>query len=371
MSEWASPKTDAEKLDWLRLIRSENIGPATFFALMKRYPSPAKALEVVPELAARGGMKRNIKIAALEGVEREFEAVQAAGARFVFRGEESFAPLLAATEQGPPVICARGNPEIALRPTLGMVGARNASAAGRKVARTLAGELGTAGFAIASGLARGIDTAAHEGALPTGTIAVMAGGADHIYPPQNQNLYEQICETGCIISEMPWGMSPQARHFPRRNRIVSGLSIGVIVVEAALRSGSLITARYALEQNREVFAVPGSPLDSRAEGANKLIQDGARLVLSADDVVAMLEQFPMSMTADNSPTLQFDEPVPEELSQGLRNRVLEALSHAPIGLDDLVRELDQSAGALQGILLEFELAGLVERASGPSFKRAN
>ncbi len=369
MSEWNPPQNPSEKLTWLRLIRSENVGPATFFSLMARYHSAEAALSALPGLAARGGLKRKIKLAAIEDVEREYETVQDAGADFIFWGDAGFPPLLAATDHGPPVISVRGNTELLLRPILGMVGARNASAAGRKIARTLAAELGQRGHVIASGLARGIDTAAHEGALATGTIAVMAGGADHVYPRQNQALYAQIMESGCIVSEMPWGMSPQARHFPRRNRIVSGLSAGVIVVEAASRSGSLITARYAVEQNRDVFAIPGSPLDPRAEGSNKLIQNGACLTLSADDVLDGLGQF--SMAADTLPRTQpsftFDEP--EEPPQGLRNQIYELLGGAPIGIDDLVRETTAPAGVISGVLLELELAGTVERQAGPSFRR--
>ncbi|MBN4046667.1 DNA-processing protein DprA [bacterium AH-315-P15] len=370
MREWRPPKNSTEKLTWLRLFRSENVGPATFFALMGRYDSPEAALGALPGLAARGGLRRNIKLAPADDVEREFEATQNEGADFLFLGEDAFPPLLAAIDQGPPIIAMRGNPELLAKPTLGMVGARNASAAGRKIARTLSCELGERGFVVASGLARGIDTAAHEGALKTGTIAIMAGGADHVYPSQNQALYERILETGCIISEMPWGMPPQARHFPRRNRIISGLSAGVLVVEAAARSGSLITARYALEQNREVFAVPGSPLDPRAEGSNKLIQDGARLIMSVDDVLDGLEQFPIAPSGPSpppAPPLRFDEP--EELPQGLRDQVAGLLGGAPIGLDDLVREVGEPVGLISGVLLELELAGKIERQAGPSFRR--
>lgn len=372
MSEWITPDTDMEKLDWLRLIRSENVGPATFFTLMSRYENAAAALDALPGLATRGGMKRKIKLADASATEQEMEIVEAGGARFVFRGDLEFSPLLAATDHGPPVICVRGDAKVACRPTVGMVGARNASAAGRKIARTMASDLGARGYAVASGLARGIDTAAHEGALETGTIAVMAGGADYVYPPQNQKLYEQILETGCIISEMPWGTTPQARHFPRRNRIVSGLSLGVVVVEAALRSGSLITARYALEQNREVFSVPGSPLDTRSAGSNKLIQDGAKLIQSTEDVIHQLDQFPLVAAGGFLPEqFKFEEPSEEDLPQSLRDEIFGLLSHAPVSLDDLARETRQPVGQVQAILLELEIAGSIVRQSGTGFKLAD
>lgn len=369
MSEWASPENNADKLAWLRLFRSENVGPATFFALMSRFGSPQEALSGLPGLAARGGLKRKIKLAAPSDIEQEFEALSDGGAELLFWGEDAFPPLLAAIEQGPPLLTVRGNQKILQRPILGMVGARNASAAGRKITRSLAAELGKSGHAISSGLARGIDTAAHEGALETGTIAVMAGGADHIYPPQNKELYAQIFEGGCIISEMPWGYSPKARHFPRRNRIVSGLASGVIVVEAAARSGSLITARYALEQNRDVFAVPGSPLDPRTEGSNRLIQDGARLIVSASDVLEHLDQFPPRADVKSAPASSFQFDDPSEIPSSLREQVIGLLGGAPIELDDLVREVGEPAGVIGGIVLELELAGKVERHSGTSIRR--
>jgi len=369
MSEWGYPTTDSEELAWLRLIRSENVGPATFFALMGRYSSPEAALGALPDLAKRGGLKRQIKLAPKSATAQEFDAARKAGAQFIFWGAPAYSALLAAAEQSPPILTVRGNVDLLLGPCVATVGARNASAAGKKIARTIAGELGAHGHTIVSGLARGIDTAAHEGALKTGTIAVMAGGADHVYPPQNEALYEAICEDGCVVSEMPWGLSPQARHFPRRNRIVSGLSTGVVVVEAAARSGSLITARFAVEQNRDVFAVPGSPLDPRAEGSNRLIQDGARLALSAEDVIDHLAQFPPRNTLRSLPqsSLQFEEP--DDIPDGLRANVSNLLGGAPIGLDDLVRETGEPAGIISGILLELELAGVVERQAGPSFKR--
>ncbi len=369
MSEWSAPKSDTEKLAWLRLFRSENVGPATFATLMARFSSPEAALRALPDLAKRGGMKRQIKLAPETDAEKEFETAQKAGATFIFRTDDTFSPLLAATEQAPPILTLRGRADLLTQSCIAMVGARNASAAGRKIARELGAELGTRGHVIVSGLARGIDTAAHEGALETGTVAVMAGGADHVYPPQNEALYAQICEGGCVISEMPWGVSPQARHFPRRNRIVSGLSSGVVVVEAAARSGSLITARYAAEQNRDVFAVPGSPLDPRSEGSNRLIQDGARLVLGADDITDHLAQFPLRAVPQftDAPSFTFEEP--DEIPDDLRTSVAALLGGAPIALDDLVRETGEPAGVIAGILLELEIAGTVTRETGATYRR--
>jgi len=369
MREWSAPKTVKEKLAWLRLFRSENVGPATFGTLMARFSSPEAALRALPDLAKRGGMKRQIKLAPEATAEKEFEAATKAGAQFIFRGDGTYSPLLAATEQAPPFLTIRGRGELLTQSCIAMVGARNASAAGRKIARELGAELGTRGHVIVSGLARGIDTAAHEGALATGTIAVMAGGADHVYPPQNEGLYARICESGCVISEMPWGVSPQARHFPRRNRIVSGLSAGVVVVEAAARSGSLITARYAAEQNRDVFAVPGSPLDPRSEGSNRLIQDGARLVLGADDIVDHLAQFPLRAVPQFTDTPSFTFEEPDDIPDDLRTNVADLLGGAPIALDDLVRETGEPAGVIAGILLELELAGTVTRETGATYRR--
>ena len=369
MSETPAPTTMEEKLAWLRLFRSENVGPATFTSLLRRYGSAQRALKAVPDIAARGGLKRPIKLASEAEAAKEFETATKAGAEIIFKGDGTYPELLAAVEQSPPLLTLRGNAAVLTQPTIGIVGARNASAGARKITRQLAADLGEQGYAIASGLARGIDTAAHEGALATGTIAVMAGGADHIYPPQNEGLYSALLEDGAILSEMPWGLSPQARHFPRRNRIVSGLSAGVVVVEAAARSGSLITARYALEQNREVFAVPGSPIDPRTDGSNKLIQDGARLVMNAGDVSTHIESFPPRIVTPSEDTLPFRFEDTEDAPEGLREVVIELLGGAPVGLDDLVRETGEPAGLISGILLELELAGKVERQSGPAFRR--
>ena len=280
----------SEKLDWLRLSRSENIGPITFFQLIRRFGAAAAALDAVPDLARRGGRKRPIKLCDPATAEAEAAAIEKAGARLVAACEPEYPKALAAIADPPPALTVLGRPEMLASqdPTVGIVGARNASGAGRRIAQGIATDLGARGIIVASGLARGIDTAAHNGALKTGTVAVVAGGVDVYYPPENEDLQNAIAAEGAVISEQPMGTEPQARHFPRRNRMISGLSLGVLIVEAASRSGSLITARTALEQGREVFAVPGSPLDPRAQGTNHLLRQGATLAERADDIAAVI-----------------------------------------------------------------------------------
>jgi DNA processing protein len=279
--------TEAERLDWLRLIRSENVGPITFHRLLERYGSAARALDALPELAARGGARR-IRIASKEDTGREMEQVAASGVQLIALTEEHYPPLLGQTEDAPPLIAVIGHSHLLVKKALAVVGTRNASANGLGLAERLARDVGAEGYLIVSGMARGIDRAAHEGALDTGTAAVLAGGTDVIYPKENADIYQRIVDRGVALSEMPLGTKPQARHFPRRNRIISGMARGVLVVEATQKSGSLITARYAAEQNREVFAVPGSPLDPRNQGANQLIKEGAHLVQSAADIMEIL-----------------------------------------------------------------------------------
>ncbi|HEY8191080.1 MAG TPA: DNA-processing protein DprA, partial [Alphaproteobacteria bacterium] len=272
-----SQTTDSEKLNWLRLARTENVGPITFRRLIRRYGDAAEAIEALPTLAAQGGRKKPLIPAPMDVVEKEYDALTKFGAYLICAADPEYPEALNAVEDAPPVMTVIGDVNLLSRPTVGMVGARNASLNSRKFAEILARDLGRAGHVVASGLARGIDTAAHEGSLPTGAIAVVAGGIDIIYPPENKNLYAQIREQGLVVAESPFGQEPFAQSFPRRNRIISGLSCGVVVVEASLRSGSLITARMAAEQGREVFAVPGHPLDPRAEGTNSLLRDGAIL----------------------------------------------------------------------------------------------
>ena len=272
-----TPLAHAERRAWVRLIRSEQIGPATFAALLQRYGSASEALNALPRLARRAGRTRGIAIASETAIDEEFERVARIGARLVALPDPEYPTRLAELEAPPPVITVLGEIEILSRPAIAMVGARNASAIAMRFARELARDQGQAGLTVVSGLARGIDAAAHHGSLDTGTVAVLAGGVDNVYPPDNKELYARIREQGAIVSEMPIGFAPVAQHFPRRNRIISGLAQGVVVVEAAMNSGSLITARFAAEQGREVFAVPGSPLDPRCKGTNNLIRDGATL----------------------------------------------------------------------------------------------
>jgi len=350
----AAPRTlnPSEKLDWLRLIRSENVGPVTFYQLLARFGSAAAALDALPDIARRGGRRNPLAVCTKAAAEREMAAVARAGARLVAWGEPDYPAALAAVDDAPPLLSLRGESAFLQRPALAVVGARNASANGRRFARV-----------VASGLARGIDAAAHQGALPTGTIAVLAGGIDTVYPEENRELQAAIAERGALIAEMPVGTEPQARHFPRRNRIISGLSRGVLVVEAALRSGSLITARFALEQGREVFAVPGSPLDPRCRGGNDLIRRGATLTESADDILAQLAgQFAVSPAvrapAEATPTASTGE-----LTEAM-SHVLERLSPAPVPIDELIRQCQIPPAIVTSVLLELELAGRLERQPG-------
>jgi DNA processing protein len=358
----------AERLDWLRLIRSENVGPITFYQLLQRFGSAAAALDALPEAARRGGRGRTLKICPRAEAERELAAVDRAGARLVAWGEPHYPAALAAVEDAPPLISVRGKAELLSRRAIAVVGARNASSNGRRFAREVAGDLGRRGLLVVSGLARGIDAAAHQGSLETGTVAVIAGGIDVVYPEENRSLHEAIAEQGVLVAELPVGTMPQARHFPRRNRIISGISLGVLVVEAALKSGSLITARFALEQGREVFSVPGSPLDPRCRGTNDLIRRGATLAEGAEDVLTALEG-PLStpLTKIHTPALR--PPVTngniseKELDQA-SSKVLEGLGPHPVPVDELVRQCQLSPAIVVTILLELELAGRLERHAG-------
>jgi DNA processing protein len=280
--------SDEQRLDWLRLIRSENVGPRTFRSLLNHFGGAKAALSALPDLARRGGASRTGRICSQEDAERELVAARRAGVALVALGEPGYPGRLQAIYDAPPLIAVRGEIASLGRPMVAMVGSRNASGAGIKFAERLARELGDAGLVVVSGLARGIDAAAHRGSLSTGTVAVLAGGHGQVYPPEHRELLEDVVVEGAAVSEMPLDWEPRARDFPRRNRLISGLSAGVVVVEAAKRSGSLITARMALEQGREVFAVPGSPLDPRADGTNGLLKEGAALVTSADDVLSVL-----------------------------------------------------------------------------------
>ncbi len=357
----------SERLDWLRLLRTDNVGPITFYQLLARFGSAEAALAALPEIVHRGGRGKPLTIASRATAEREMQLLDQAGARLVAWGEPDYPPALLAVEDAPPLLSVKGDPTVFSRHPIAIVGARNASANGRRFARDIALQLGQRGLLVVSGLARGIDGAAHEGALATGTAAVFAGGIDKIYPHENRALAESIAETGVLVAEMPVGTEPQARHFPRRNRIISGTSLGVLVVEAALRSGSLITARFALEQGREVFAVPGSPLDPRCNGTNDLIRNGATLVESVDDILRELT--PHLSTPLNEPkrrdfaAASEGSPSDSELAQ-TRKKVIELLSPTPVPVDELVRQCHSSPALVVTILLELELAGRVERHPG-------
>jgi DNA processing protein len=358
----------AERLDWLRLIRTENVGPITFRHLLNRFGSAAAALAALPELSRRGGRLGGLAIASKAQAEAELEALERVEARLVALGEPDYPVGLATIEDAPPLLSVRGNAVLLTGRIIAIVGARNASANGVRLARQLALDLGAAGLIVASGLARGIDTGAHQGALAAGTIAVMAGGVDVVYPQENTALYEQVVAQGAAISELPPGVSPQARHFPRRNRLISGLALGVVVVEASPRSGSLITARYALEQGREVFAVPGSPLDPRARGTNHLIRQGATLTEGAADIVpvinAQLARRPFAEPAGLP--LSPPEPTPPsepEIARA-RDQVAEKLGPTPTPVDEIIRQCQLSPAAVQTCLLELELAGRLVRHPG-------
>lgn len=357
----------AERLDWLRLYRSENVGPVTFGLLLRRFGSAQAALEALPDLAKRGGRKGAIKIMGRAQAEREWELTEAQNARFIARIEPDYPALLRYVEDAPPILVAKGHAQIGQKPTLGMVGARNASAVGLRFARRLAQEAGAQGLAVASGLARGIDAAAHEGSLASGTIAVLGTGIDTIYPEENSALFARIGEAGLILTDYPVETVAKPQHFVRRNRIIAGLSYGVAVIEAALRSGSLHTARFAADLGREVFAVPGSPLDPRAQGCNHLIKDGAVLIQDFNDILMVLQPLldkPLAM-----PDLPLFRPseggsMDEGEISEYRHKILEKLSFSPASIDDIVRLSGAPISIVLMVLLEYELAGRIQRQPG-------
>jgi DNA processing protein len=356
----------AERMDWLRLIRSENIGPITFYQLLQRYGSAASALDALPELARRGGRHNSLRVPPRADALKELAAVERAGAKLIAWGEPGYPPALTAVEDAPPLLTARGNLQLVERRAVAIVGARNASANGKRFARDIALQLGQQGFVVVSGLARGIDAAAHEGALETGTIAVVATGIDRVYPEENRALSEAIAARGLLLAEQPLGTEPHARNFPRRNRIIAGIALGVLVVEAAFKSGSLITARLALEQGREIFAVPGSPLDPRCRGTNDLIRRGAKLTESVDDIVAELSP---GAPLPPRPTLSVTEPpapfeAGEHELERARRTLLEQLSPSPVPVDELVRATGMPAALVAAVLLELSLAGKLDRQAG-------
>ena len=422
--------TEQQRFDWLRLIRTESVGPRTFRSLINRFGGAGAALAGLPDLARAAG--RRITLPALADIEREIEQARKLGVRFVALGEAGYPVPLAACQTAPPLLAVRGQLAALARPMVALVGSRNASGLGLKFTEKLSRELGEAGFVVVSGLARGIDTAAHRAALATGTVAVLAGGHGQIYPPQNEPLVEELIATGCAVSELPFTVEPRARDFPRRNRIVAGLSLGVVVVEAARKSGSLITARLAQEEGREVFAVPGSPLDPRAEGANDLVHAGlARLCRSAADIVEELrpqigqpprrpmlfdgagddvdhprdiatgnddlglDELDWVVAADGSPprvrvpdaisddfgtagSLFWRGPVQPDLMpepagdavSSSREIVADLLGSAPLSVDDLVRHSGLSAREIQGLVVELEMDGQARRDPSGGYVRA-
>jgi len=365
--------SDKQLTDWLRLIRSENVGPATFRKLLNRYGSASAALDALPFLSSRGGKNTALKAPTISEIEDEIAAIEQLGARIITQADDDFPNSLKHIASSPPILTILGGEGLNYDKSVAIVGARNASAAGQRLTKTICSELGETGYLIVSGLARGIDTSAHSASLTTGTIAVFAGGLDCIYPNENIALAKQIFENnGALISEMPLGLSPRARDFPRRNRLVSGISKGVVIIEAAKRSGSLITARLALEQNREVFAVPGSPLDPRSAGPNSLIKQGATLVSCADDIIESLESalpynnqlFENDENGDFSYSFDMSAEQDNEPSQNDRERLLSALSLTPISVDDIIEQTKISTPSIQTILLELDIAGRIEWASG-------
>ena len=371
MTDFAAPKdlSQEEKIARLQLIRTDNVGPVTFRHLISRYKTAVNALAVLPELAHRGGRKKPLVAAKKSDAVKEIEALSKLGGHLIVYGDSLYPEALAASEGAPPILMALGHPHLLERNNFAIVGARNCSAIGIKIATAMARDLGQAGYVISSGMARGIDTAVHQGAVPTGTIAVLAGGVDVIYPRENDRLYDSIVNTGLVLSEMPLGTQPIARHFPRRNRIISGLAAGLLVVEATFKSGSLITARLALEQGREVFAIPGSPMDPRAKGPNDLIRQGAVLVENVGhilDVLQMMESRSISEPQydlfDNTaaPAPSHDE---RELGD-VRDAIRDKLSPTPIPVDDLIRMMELSSAEVQTALLELELAGEISRYPG-------
>jgi len=397
----AKPKavrlTDAERFDWLRLIRSENVGPRTFGALINIYGGAGAALGALPGLARRGGAARQIRVATSEEIERELKAAREAGVRFIALGEPEYPPALRQIDSAPPILALRGRQEALQQPAVAIVGSRNASAAGLTFTDRLARGLGAAGYVIVSGLARGVDQRAHIASLETGTIGVLAGGHARPYPPEAAPQIARIIESGAVISEMPIDWEVRGRDFPRRNRVVSGLALGTVIVEAARNSGSLITARFAAEQNREVFAVPGSPLDPRAEGTNDLLREGANLCARPEDVLSVLEplrardpfsilreeprdaaerlwgepallDFDQDSSPGGGPGDAFDPEAPDrgasEPPRALRARIVDLLGPSPISIDDLARAAEAPISEVRIVLLELDLAGRLEHSGG-------
>ena len=354
-------------LDVLRLIRSENVGSITFFQLIRRYGNARTALEAIPELASRGGSKRKISVCEKARAEQELDALTGFGARLVLYGQPDYPQHLHHIADAPPVLTVKGHAHLwQKREAIALVGARNASANGCQFAFKLARDIGGQSLLVVSGLARGIDAAAHKGALETGTVAVIASGIDQIYPPENETLHRQIMEQGAVMTEQPFGAAPHARGFPARNRIISGMALGTVVVEASFKSGSLITARVAAEQGRDVFAVPGSPMDSRCKGSNDLIRNGAILTESVADILPHLPKAAQHFASERN-TQHYEAPLAHagenDLAQ-VRALLLEKLGYDPVLVDELIAQCQLSAHLALVVLLELELAGRLLRHPG-------
>ncbi|MBC7147781.1 MAG: DNA-protecting protein DprA [Rhizobium sp.] len=360
---------DRQRISWLRLIRSDNVGPATFRDLINHFGTAETALAMLPELSRRGGSTRAIRIATEAEAEQELETAARFGARFLGIGEPDYPAALRQIDGAPPLLAVKGDLSAASLPAVGVVGSRNASISGAKFAALMARDIGRAGYAIISGLARGIDTAAHRASLETGTIAAMAGGLDRPYPPENIDLLREIWDgRGLAISEMPFGWEARARDFPRRNRLIAGVALGVVVVEAAARSGSLITARLAGDFGRLVFAVPGSPLDPRCEGTNGLLKDGATVTTRPDDVLQALAPLTaidlFSGREADEPGAGEDHGMASPPSDNDRARVTDALGPTPVEIDDIVRHTGLAPSAVYLVLLELDIAGRLHRHPG-------
>ena len=374
-THFAASLASADDVARLRLIRSDNIGPVTYRQLLRRFGTAGAALAALPDLvrrgggalrAAGGGGGGSARIATAAEAEAEIAAVTAFGGRFVFVDDADYPFLLARTESAPPALAVKGDVRLFDRPAVAMVGARNSSAAAVRFARELAAELAANDLVVVSGLARGIDAAAHWGALSGGTIGVVAGGLDVVYPPENAELQARITAEGLVVAETAFGTSPQARHFPRRNRIIAGLCVGTVVVEGALKSGSLITARIAAEAGREVMAVPGSPLDPRAQGCNALIREGATLIQTAADVIEALGTVGGDLGGRLlSPDAAWDAgPLAVEADDATRDEIVRLLSPVPVAIDELVRQSGCASATVAGALLDLELAGRIVRHAG-------
>jgi DNA processing protein len=356
--------TEEGKLHWLRLLRTENIGPITFYHLLNRFGTAEEALKRLPDIAHRAGRKVPLQIPSLKDIMKEYESYQAMGIQLIARPDPDYPEILGKISDAPPLLSVMGRVELLRKPIFGIVGARNASAVGRQMAEDYAEKLGKEGMVIVSGLARGIDTHAHKGSLATGAIAVLPGGVDQVYPPENKVLYKALSEEGLLISEAPLGIAPQANLFPRRNRLISGLSWGILVVEAALKSGSLITAHLAADQGREVFAIPGSPMDPRSRGTNELIRQGAILVQSTEDILEEYQKHRYASLAEEEEGYHAGEADSEAISDSelekARQEIWRALNQVPVTLEDLCQVLHLPIGITRVAIIEMDVAGFID-----------